>query len=1053
MRLFSVSAHPRLPAAKRIAALVCLALGSANVSAHPVITEFMASNKTILTDEDGDYSDWIEIYNPDVAAVNLQNWSLTDSAQKKTKWQFPAITIPAGGYLVVFASSKDRSDPAQPLHTNFSLSADGEYLGLIEPDGTTVATEFSPAFPSQENDISYGVTQPLDPSESPQTGSFSVPTPGARNGNASTLAILETVSFSTPSGFFSGTLTLTVSGQSAGQKIRYVLAPPSPAGAEVPEPTAESPEYTGPIALSSSTLVRAAVFSSDDTRRGPAVSAHYVQLSGTGSERVDAFSSRLPLIVIDNHGYGAMVKDGIDRPGWIYGFAPSPDGMASFSETSDFAFPIEFAVRGRSSSGFPKKSFKLKTLNALGAKQPLAPFGLPAFNKWQLIGPWGFDRAFIRNAYVYALSNRIGRWAARTKLVEVFFNNNDDGLNASDYAGIYTLTDKIEVDPQRVNIADISPSDVTAPGVTGGYILKIDWPDPGDYIWTTDHAVTLILDTPDADDLTSAQTNYIKEYVQSMENAIYADSASGWSSRHYLDYLDRDSWIDFHLLNVFAKNPDAFIASTYLTKDRNGKLMAGPVWDFDRASGSADSRSLPWDEWHDSDDQDPWDYGWWGQLAHDPDFMQAWVDRWQSLRTTTFSDQNLAALADDLAAQIGPEAASRDSAQYPDDASQYPGGYAGEIAHFKDWMTHRAQWIDQQFLPAPIVTNHDGRLQIAPPPGSQVAYTLDGTDPRASGGDLAAGAQLADPPFEIADAAGLRIRSYSAGVTAFPGSPWSRMVDAHDKAQSASTSRLVNLSARGPLSAGENILIAGVVVKQAEGKTFLARAVGPGLATMDLNRPLADPVLRIVRQDGTEIARNEGWEDGPDADRLPEIAATVGAFPLAPGSRDAALLVHLPAGLYSLQVSSASDQTGVALAEIYETDHDGRAVNFSARGPVRNGNGLLIGGLVIDGTAPRTVLVRAVGPTLSTAGVAQPLADPVLTLYAGANIVTSNDDWGAVNPTAIASAAAAVGAFALPDGSKDSALLVTLDPGIYTILIQSKGEDHGVALAEVYEVP
>ena len=133
---------------------ILLALAAAAVSpvlrADPVINEFMASNSTTLADEDGEFPDWIELRNPDPVAVNLNGWYLTDVATDKIKWQFPAVTIPAGGYLVVFASDKNRRNPAGRLHTNFSLDADGEYLALVKADGKTVVSEFSPRFPSQK---------------------------------------------------------------------------------------------------------------------------------------------------------------------------------------------------------------------------------------------------------------------------------------------------------------------------------------------------------------------------------------------------------------------------------------------------------------------------------------------------------------------------------------------------------------------------------------------------------------------------------------------------------------------------------------------------------------------------------------------------------------------------------------------------------------------------------------------------------------------------------------------------------------------------------------
>jgi hypothetical protein len=131
-------------------------VASVTVRADPVINEFMASNTSTLADEDGAFSDWIEIYNPDAIAVNLGGWYLSNDTRDKKEWAFPTVVLPAHGYLVVFASSKDRRDPAKNLHTNFKLNADGEYLALIKPNGTTAATEFSPAYPAQKDNISYG---------------------------------------------------------------------------------------------------------------------------------------------------------------------------------------------------------------------------------------------------------------------------------------------------------------------------------------------------------------------------------------------------------------------------------------------------------------------------------------------------------------------------------------------------------------------------------------------------------------------------------------------------------------------------------------------------------------------------------------------------------------------------------------------------------------------------------------------------------------------------------------------------------------------------------
>lgn len=139
---------------------VWLVLGSSTVLPGQElvrISEFLAINDRGLDDEDRDESDWIEIHNAESSEVSLEGWFLTDSGKSPPKWEFPAVTLGAGEYLVVFASGKDRRDPAGELHTNFKLSGDGEYLALVRPDGVTATSEFSPAYPIQSPDISYGL--------------------------------------------------------------------------------------------------------------------------------------------------------------------------------------------------------------------------------------------------------------------------------------------------------------------------------------------------------------------------------------------------------------------------------------------------------------------------------------------------------------------------------------------------------------------------------------------------------------------------------------------------------------------------------------------------------------------------------------------------------------------------------------------------------------------------------------------------------------------------------------------------------------------------------
>jgi hypothetical protein len=163
-------------------ALLTIALPAA---AQFRISEFMASNTRTLRDEELSFEDWIEIQNATTNAASLAGWYLTDDNGKPRKWQFPATNVPAGGFLVVFASDKDRRTTGRPLHTNFKLTASGEYLALVKPDGSTRATEFSPAYPPQAPDVSHGLsmqTLSVDLLRSNATGRVLVPADASADG-------------------------------------------------------------------------------------------------------------------------------------------------------------------------------------------------------------------------------------------------------------------------------------------------------------------------------------------------------------------------------------------------------------------------------------------------------------------------------------------------------------------------------------------------------------------------------------------------------------------------------------------------------------------------------------------------------------------------------------------------------------------------------------------------------------------------------------------------------------------------------------------------------
>jgi PKD repeat protein len=274
------------------------------------------------------------------------------------------------------------------------------------------------------------------------------------------------------------------------------------------------------------------------------------------------------------------------------------------------------------------------------------------------------------------------------------------------------------------------------------------------------------------------------------------------------------------------------------------------------------------------------------------------------------------------------------------------------------------------------------------------------------------------------------------------------------------TSRIMNFSARAFSGPGDATLIMGFVVAGGgNGKGLLVRGIGPTLASLGVVNFLADPMLTVYNSTGGAVAVNDDWgttlAGQPDGSLIAPTSARVGAFALPVGSKDSALMMTVGTGAHTTGLVRPNSTSGVALVEIYDTDQSAgsRLVNVSARMNVGTGENTLIAGLVIGGNAPRTVLIRGVGPTLATLGVSGTLADPQVSVYSGSTVIASDDNWetGASTAAQIISASAQVGAFPLPSGSKDAALLITLQPGAYTVQVTGVGNTTGVALVEVYD--
>ena len=284
----------------------------------------------------------------------------------------------------------------------------------------------------------------------------------------------------------------------------------------------------------------------------------------------------------------------------------------------------------------------------------------------------------------------------------------------------------------------------------------------------------------------------------------------------------------------------------------------------------------------------------------------------------------------------------------------------------------------------------------------------------------------------------------------------------------ASDARVLNLSTRALAGVGEAVMIPGFVIDGAGTKRVIIRAVGPELARFQVSGLLANPRMVLKRQipgtqDYVDIDANDDWGANANVAQIVTTTTDVGAFHLASGGLDAALLVDLGAGSYTVVADGAGGGTGVALVEVYDADASStsaRLINLSNRGQVAVGGAIMIPGFVVSEEGSRTFLIRAVGPTLAGKGVAGALADPQLVLYrrnpdTGQDYAfLTNDDWGASPGAAhTATVAQQVHAFALQAGSKDAAFVATLPPGLYTAHASGVDGATGIALVEVYLVP
>ena len=432
------------------------------------------------------------------------------------------------------------------------------------------------------------------------------------------------------------------------------------------------------------------------------------------------FSSNLPLVVLWTVDQAPDYKSEIYTPFSLVVFEPDPvSSRTTLPGAAALGVRAGLKIRGSSSAGYPKHPYRLETwLPDVDAENDVELLGMPAEGDWILGAPLDFDRALMRDPLIFALSNQVGRYAPRTEHVEMFIAEVGESVGIDDYVGVYVAGERIERDAERVNIEKLLPSDVAEPELSGGYIFKEDRTGPGEsgfYAGTgggiLDFQQPFVNVDPTEDEIAGAQDEYLQNLLDELGIALVSPGFTHpVSGRHYEEIIDVDAWIDHHILNILPKNPDAFRLSGYFHKDRDGLLIAGPVWDFDRTMGCNSDSRCDQPTWWDAQNITPdctfmFDHGFWGGLFDDPVFVERYYDRLEELLTGQLSMENINIVIDDMQSSLI-EAAPRNFIVW----SAYPpdGSFDAEVQHLRDWLSTRHAWMTEcLLLPNPSVCAGD----------------------------------------------------------------------------------------------------------------------------------------------------------------------------------------------------------------------------------------------------------------------------------------------------------------------------------------------------------
>lgn len=494
------------------------------------------------------------------------------------------------------------------------------------------------------------------------------------------------ITFSVPSGTFQGEVAVTLSSAVSGAQIRYTT--------NGQPPTAQSSLYSGSaLRFTRTTQLRAQAFVGQTPTGAPGTAMYAAQNVTTAHD--------LPVVLIDSYGAGRPDREYFDATTMI--FEPAGGGTTSLAAAPTLSTRAGFRLRGNSSATFEKTPFRVEFWDNENDDADHPVLGMPADSDWVLRGPFP-DKALIREALVYDLGREMGLPAPRYAFAEFYLNTDAAPVGASDYMGVYMFMETIKNSKDRLDLKQLDSDDVTLPKIQGGYIWKFEWMAAEEpTLPCTGPAATCwnYLEVADPSPLQPQQRDWLRGHLQEFNDVLhssnFADPTTG-----YRKYIDVDSFVNLMIVNELSREMDAYVRSSHFYKDRDSKIFAGPLWDFDLSFGvggffANDQVS----GWQHQQTRQPSANDWFAQLLRDPAFVNQARSRWQTLRRGLLSDAALQTRINALATPLT-NAAQRNFQRWPNLTAPTVSFFRtptsptwqGQVQVMRDWMLRRAAWLD-----------------------------------------------------------------------------------------------------------------------------------------------------------------------------------------------------------------------------------------------------------------------------------------------------------------------------------------------------------------------